>query len=85
MIESIVFGAITASIVGYVLYDNNRLDRNAKKNAPQLRKSALAEIDRAGLSVEDFPKYRGALEGERHLKVNEIIDIYYVCRSRRRR
>lgn len=85
MIEAIVFGAITAFMACYVVYDNKRLDRNAKKNATQLRESALAEVDRAGLSVEDFPKYRDALEGERHLKVNEIIDIYYVCRSRTRR
>ena len=81
MISAIIFGILTAAMGGYIVYDNKRIDQNAKKNAVQLRESTLAEIDRAGLSVSDFPKY----EGERHLKVSEIIDIYYVCRSRRRR
>ena len=85
MIEAISFGVLTAIILGYVVYDNNRLDRNAKKNAVKIRESTLAEIDRAGLSVEDFPKSKDALEGERYLKVREIIDIYYVCRTRKRR
>lgn len=85
MIEVIVFGLLTAAMSGYLVYDNQRLDRHAKENATQLRESALKEIDSAGLSVADFPKYEDALRGERHLKVNEIIDIYYVCRSRRRR
>lgn len=85
MISTIIFGILTVAMGGYIVYDNKRIDQNAKKNAVQLRESTLAEIDRAGLSVSDFPKYEDALRGERHLKVNEIIDIYYVCRSRRRR
>ena len=85
MIEVIVFGLLTAAMSGYLVYDNQRLDRHAKSNATKLRESALEEIDSAGLSVTDFPKYEDALRGERHLKVNEIIDIYYVCKSRRRR
>lgn len=85
MIEVIVFGLLTASLAGYTVYDNRRMDRNAKKNETKLRESALAEIDRAGLDIVDFPKYEDALLGERHLRVREIVDIYYVCRSRRRR
>lgn len=85
LIEVIIFSVLTASALGLTVYDNKRIDKNAKKNAPQLREAALEEIDRAGLSVTDFPKYEDALRGERHLKVNEIVDIYYVCRSKRRR
>lgn len=85
MMSAILFGILTAALGGYLVYDNKRIDQNAKKNAVELRESTLAEIDRAGLSVSDFPKYEDALRGERHLKVSEIIDIYYVCRSRRRR
>ena len=85
MISAIIFGILTAAMGGYIVYDNKRIDQNAKKNAVQLRESTLAEIDRAGLSVSDFPKYEDALRGERHLKVSEIIDIYYVCRTRRGR
>ena len=85
MITTIIFGILTVAMGGYIVYDNKRIDQNAKKNAVPLRESTLAEIDRAGLSVSDFPKYEDALRGERHLKVSEIIDIYYVCRSRRRR
>ena len=85
MISTIIFGILTVAMGGYIVYDNKRIDQNAKKNAVQLRESTLAEIDRAGLSVSDFPKYEDALRGERHLKVSEIIDIYYVCRTRRRR
>ena len=85
MISAIIFGILTAAMGGYIVYDNKRIDQNAKKNAVQLRESTLAEIDRAGLSVSDFPKHEEALRGERHLKVSEIVDIYYVCRSRRRR
>ena len=85
MIEVIVFGLLTAAMSGYLVYDNQRLDRHTKENATKLRESALEEIDRAGLSVADFPKYEDALRGDRHLKVNEIIDIYYVCKLRRRR
>ena len=85
MMSAIFFAILTAALGGYLVYDTRRIDQNAKKNAPQIRESALEEIDRAGLSVSDFPKYEDALRGERHLKVNEIIDIYYACRSRRRR
>lgn len=85
LIEVIIFSVLTASALGYTVYDNKRIDKNAKKNAPQLREATLEEIDRSGLSVTDFPKYEDALRGERHLKVNEIVDIYYVCRSKRRR
>lgn len=85
MIEVIVFGLLTAALGGYVVYDNQRMDRHAKENATKLRETALEEIDRAGLRVADFPKYEDALRGDRHLKVNEIIDIYYVCRLRQRR
>lgn len=81
----IFFGILTAAMGAYLVYDNRRIDQNAKKNAEQIRESTLAEIDRAGLSVSDFPKYEDALRGERHLKLSEIIDIYYVCRRRRGR
>lgn len=85
MIEAIVFGLLTAALSGYLVYDNQRMDRHAKENATRLRESTLKEIDRSGLSVADFPKCEDALRGDRHLKVNEIIDIYYVCKLRRRR
>lgn len=85
MIEVIIFGILTASMAGLAVHDNRRMDRNAKKNETKLRESALAEIDRSGLDIVDFPKYEDALSGERHLKVKELVDIYYVCRSRRRR
>ena len=85
MIEVIVFGLLTAAMSGYLVYDNQRMDRHAKENATRLREYALEEIDRAGLGVADFPKYEDALRGERHLKVSEIVDIYYVCRTRRGR
>lgn len=85
ILEAIVYGAIVASISGYVLYDNKRIDNNAKKNQDKIRDEALKEIDRAGLDVEDFPKYEDALRGDRHLKVNEIVDLYYICRTRRRK
>lgn len=85
MIEVIVFGLLTAALSGYLVYDNRRMDSRAEENAARIRELALEEIDRAGLSVADFPKYEDALKGDRHLRVNEIVDIYYVCKSRRRR
>lgn len=85
ILETVAFGILTASLVGYTIYDNKKLDRNAKKNEDKIREGVLAEIDKAGLSVSDFPKHEDALNGERHLKVPEVIDIYYVCRTRRRR
>lgn len=85
MMGAILFGILTAAMGGYLIYDTKRIDQNAKKNAEQIREATLAEIDRAGLSVSDFPKHEDALRGERHLKVSEIVDIYYVCRTRRGR
>lgn len=85
MMGAIFFGILAAAMGGYLVYDNRRIDQNAKKNAEQIREATLAEIDRAGLSVSDFPKHEDALRGERHLKVSEIVDIYYVCRTRRGR
>lgn len=85
MMGAILFGILTAAMGGYLVYDTKRIDQNAKKNAEQIRETTLAEIDRAGLSVSDFPKHEDALRGERHLKVSEIVDIYYVCRTRRGR
>lgn len=85
MMGAILFGILTAAMGGYLVYDSRRIDRNAKKNAEQIREATLEEIDRAGLSVSDFPKQEDALRGERHLKVSEIVDIYYVCRTRRGR
>lgn len=85
MMGAILFGILTAAMGGYLVYDSRRIDQNAKKNAEQIREATLAEIDRAGLSVSDFPKHEDALRGERHLKVSEIVDIYYVCRTRRGR
>lgn len=85
MTGAILFGILTAAMGGYLVYDSRRIDQNAKKNAEQIREATLAEIDRAGLSVSDFPKHEDALRGERHLKVSEIVDIYYVCRTRRGR
>ena len=85
MMGAILFGILTAAMGGYLVYDTKRIDQNAKKNAEQIRETTIAEIDRAGLSVSDFPKHEDALRGERHLKVSEIVDIYYVCRTRRGR
>lgn len=85
MVEALVYGAIVAGISGYALYDNKRVDSHAKKNQDKIREDALKEIDKAGLDVTDFPKYEDALRGDRHLKVNEIVDLYYICRVRRRK
>lgn len=85
ILEILVFSALTAGVAGLSVYDNKRMDRHAKQNEVKLREGALREIDRAGLDVSDFPMYEDALRGERHLKVKEIIDLYYTCRSRRKR
>lgn len=83
--EAITLGILVAAFGGYTFYDSMRIDRNAKENEEKFRKETLELIDRSGLDVADFPKYEDALRGERHLKVGEIVDIQYICRTRGRK
>ena len=78
------FGVLIVGVLAWSITENVKSNRDAKKNQVSIREGALAEIEKAGLSVDDFPKAKDALEGHRHLKPLEIIDIYYKCRVQQR-
>lgn len=82
--EVITLGILVSALGGYTFYDSRRMDRKAKENEEKIREDTLDYIEASGLEITDFPKYIDALKGERHLKVSEVVDIHYICKTRGR-